>query len=362
MIFPVRWGTLFLVMLLAPSCGDGRMAASGSSVDDLLAWLAAHPDKVSVVVVNPATGHEVIAHDPDVPRPLASVRKVLILGAYAEAVVAGQVDPTQLVDLEEVQRWWILGTDADAHESAVEEATTEHWLRNGRLELDRVVWAMVRWSDNAAADYLLALLGHHRVETFSETHDVATDTTFGSIFGETLAWSQFSVGDWEAMTPDERVEHSSRLAHQQRGPLRGLDLPDAATQRRLAATSTLGTARQWAHFMGAVATGDGFDEDAALIMRRHLEWSLRAFPDEIQQLKSFGTKGGSLAGVVTEVSYLQPVDEELLSVAMFFHDLSADDWMQLTRSLMHQQLLLQIATDANALQRLDATLADKAPR
>lgn len=349
-------------MLLAPSCGGGRTAAIGSSVDDLLAWVSAHPDKVSVVVVNPDTGQEVIAHDPDVPRPLASVRKVLILGAYAEAVVAGRIDPAQLVDLEEVERWWIHGTDADAHESAVEEARTEQWLRDGRLELDRVVWAMVRWSDNAAADYLLALLGRHRVETFSGSHGIATDTVLGSVFGEVLAWSQVSVGDWEAMTPDERVEHSSRLAQEQRGPLRGLDLPDAAAQRRLAATSTLGTARQWAHFMGAVATGDGFHGHAALIMRRHLEWPLRAFPDTVRRLKSFGTKGGSLPGVVTEATYLQPVDEELLGVAVFFHDLSVDDWMQLTRTLVHQQLLLQVATEADALQRLDAALGDKPPR
>lgn len=345
-------------MLLAPWCGGGRAATIGSSVDDLMAWVAAHPDKVSVVVVDPATGQEVIEHDPDVPRPLASVRKVLILGAYAEAVAANRIDPVQLVNLGEVERWWIHGTDSGAHESAVDEATNEMWLRGGRLPLDRVVWAMVRWSDNAAADYLLALLGRHRVEAFGQAHDVATDTALGSVFGETLGWSQVSVGDWEAMTPDERVEHGSRLAREQRGPLRGLDLPNTATQRRLGATSSAGTARQWAHFMGAVAAGDGFSEEAARIMRTHLEWPLRAFPDNAQRFRSFGTKGGSLAGVVTEASYLQPVDGELIAVAMFFHNLTVEDWTQLEGSLAHQQLLLLLATDARALQRLDRALAE----
>lgn len=223
------------------------------------------------------------------------------------------------------------------------------------------MWAMVRWSDNAAADYLLALIGADHVVALGHARDLLTDDAIGSVFGETLGWSYVAIGDWETMTPERRVELGFRLARQKRGPIRGLDLPPVAIQRRFAATTTAGTARQWAHYMGSIATGDGLDREAAVIMRAHLEWPLHAFAENAQMFKSFGTKGGSLAGVVTEVSYLHPVDGELTAVAMFFDDVAVEEWTQLTRTLVHQELLLQLATRAEVLERLETALPEQPP-
>ena len=52
---------------------------------------------------------------------VASVHKVLILSAYARAVVAGRLDPAERVAVADIERWYWPGTDGGAHPAALED-------------------------------------------------------------------------------------------------------------------------------------------------------------------------------------------------------------------------------------------------
>ena len=90
--------------------------------------------------------------------PLASVSKMVQLVAWAKAVEAGEFDPNTIVSREELNRWYLPGSDLGAHLDALEE------FDGKELTQDDVAWMMIRHSSNAAADYFHDLLGQERIE------------------------------------------------------------------------------------------------------------------------------------------------------------------------------------------------------
>ena len=321
--------------LIAAACSSGGDdGADLGTVDGFVEWLAANEASVSLTVRAGPALDVALSHRGDEPRPLASVRKVLLLGAYATAVDAGALDPDERVPLAGIERWWIPGTDGGAHDEAVAEANAAGWLSGGSLALDRVVWGMVRQSDNAAADYLLDRLGPDAVTAFAHAHGVQSTGVLTSGFGQVLSWAG---RDAEGVT----------------GPVRDLDLPDIERQRELAGSTTAGTTGEWARLMADVATGSGPVMD---LMRRHLEWPLTAFPANAARFDAFGTKGGSLAGVLTEASYIQPRGRDVTVVALFLADVELDHWRSLAASFVNQQLMVAIAEDPTVIDDLRAAL------
>ncbi|GAA3578585.1 hypothetical protein GCM10022222_74150 [Amycolatopsis ultiminotia] len=132
-----------------------------------LARLAAHRGDVSAVL-DDGIGHRV-RHLPAVKRPLASTIKVVHLLAYATAVGARRLDPDEQVRVGDWDaRHPYLGDGplgAGAHHSALTELgipCDEYGVAKDpeqRVPLAKIPEMMIRFSDNAAADYLRARLG-----------------------------------------------------------------------------------------------------------------------------------------------------------------------------------------------------------
>jgi D-alanyl-D-alanine carboxypeptidase len=131
-----------------------------STPTELMAWIGRHPDQVGLVVLPDGAGDPTVALNADQLFPLASTKKVLIATAYAVDVAAGKLAPDSPVSLRELARWYWPGTDGGAHTHALAEWKSSHLISSERtVPISAVAQAMIRWSDNAAADYLLARVG-----------------------------------------------------------------------------------------------------------------------------------------------------------------------------------------------------------
>ncbi|MBJ7353096.1 MAG: serine hydrolase, partial [Rhodococcus sp.] len=75
------------------------------------------PDTVSLVI-DDGRGRTV-EHRADQEQVLASAIKVVHLAAYAQAVANGTIDPNEQVALSDWERWYVPGTDANAHPKAL---------------------------------------------------------------------------------------------------------------------------------------------------------------------------------------------------------------------------------------------------
>lgn len=130
--------------------------------DDWPAWFRANPRHVALVVDDGRGGR--VSHRAHERQPLASAVKVVHLAAYAKAVEAGLVRPDDKVRVREWEQYY-LGLDGGAHQASLRHlgipfsngVTADD--PNRYVTLDDLAAVMIRFSDNAAADFLRHRLG-----------------------------------------------------------------------------------------------------------------------------------------------------------------------------------------------------------
>lgn len=292
---------LALPVLLAGS-------AAAQAVPDpapFLSLLAPRPQDVALVTYGvrpdgtPDPAQSAVFLNADVPMPLASVRKILVLAAYAREAAAGRLRPETTVTRAVWDRFFLEGTDGGAHAAALKRlglgspasATT----------LDAVAGAMMRESDNAAADLLLERVGGAALDGVMRDAKVRNHDPLVSLLGEFLANPPID-------TP--RVRFPAVTAEAARAFLNGarpaapVSLDDQAWRAQI--FSPRGTARDYARILAGVMTGTFLDAKTSGIMRRHLEWPVQANPRVADAFDPIGSKGGSLAGVLNTAMYFRP--------------------------------------------------------
>ena len=342
---------------------DGADAAGQlDSVEALVDFIAANRSMVSLVAYRLDDPAAAILLNPDTPRPLASTIKILVLAGYAQAVDEGRWSPEERVPLAAVEAFFLPRTDGGAHDRAVQVYRERGWLdASGTVSLHHIVWAMTRVSDNAATDYLLSRLGRGHAESLPTRFAAADSDAPLPIGGVFLSWP--SVDEPLA---DAAWELANRLGKDPgfRARRRNDPVTTRLTLREQASMSGTrsprGTARDYAGLMERVQRGELISAAASATMREFLEWPMEN--DRIRsEFTAFGTKGGSLPGVLTEATYAALRDAAASSVVtVFFDGLPLAVWFKLIQSALHQDLLRQLLTDPDFFeevrQRLEAPL------
>jgi D-alanyl-D-alanine carboxypeptidase len=342
----------------APRAAPQVPAAPIRDAAALLAWIDSHREHVGLAAYEVGEPQAGIYLAADERFSLASTRKVLILAAYARAVVAGAMSRSERVAIDDVDRWYLHGTDGGAHLQAIQDWTARGRIEAGAVTLDDIAWAMIRWSDNAAADYLLARVGADAVAALAREMGMAQQEPGGPILGEYLAWARLPADEWLALDADQRAERATRLADASRPEAQAaVPMPALEVQRRLATRNPRGTPREWAALMARLETDSS--DAVTEVLRDTLEWPLIVFPDNQSELRRLGTKGGSLPGLVTEASYYVPSapPERTFVAALFFRELPPDVERDLLESFAHQHFMRRLALDPAFRASVRARLA-----
>lgn len=312
----------------APRAGEVTTSA------DLLAWAEAHPRRAAVVVLSGDDPDPAIASSADRPMPLASTRKVLVLLAATRMVSAGRLDLDAPVPLADVERWYVPGTDGGAHPAAVADLGEEWTVRTA---LD----AMITYSDNAAADWLLDEVGGPAaVDALARDLGLSGQDPTWSFLGEYLAWAR-QPDRWLAASPAQRQRIAGRLAARTTGPVT-LGPIDLTRQRSLALASVRGTARDLAGLMRRVDRSADAGDEAYVLARDVLSWP-RQDPDVAAAFPTFATKGGAFVGVLTEVTAIRARGREPVYVAQLYRALPPALEQHLRQTFLQQTLYVDLA-------------------
>ena len=297
-------------------------AAAVGTPDGLLTWISRHRSNAGVAVL-PDRGPAAISFGAGRRYPLGSTRKILIAGA----LTASARDLSQRVPRSEVERFYVPGTDGGAHEHAQLDPT--------RPTLRQLLRAAIEVSDNASADALLDRIGAGAVDAWARRQGMARQDPIFPVLGEFAAWTRDSA--WTQRSPSGRARIALALARAV--PAAQIHLPEIAAQRRLAASSVAGAPAEWAQLMRRI----GRDGDRELVAA--LDWPRRQTEQSAHEFDRFLTKGGNLAGVITEASYVRPAGRAGTAVALFLRDLPPDVEQVLRETFAHQQLIVRLATD-----------------
>ena len=362
------------------------LALSPTAARPALQRLLDTPGAVGLVAFQVGREAEGVYLNPDVPMPLASVAKINILVAYAEAVAAGELNTLEPVALAELDRHYLPNFDLGAHRRAVAELREEGRLLgvapDESVLLEDVAWMMIRHSSNAAADYLHLRLGQARIEetaaalglntapatqsapcTFlgqflmmgNHTRGVANDRALLAALIDDPSGAA-SYGAEVALLADAYVNDAAFRAAEQawRARTRG---PSIDTQRFFAARlAPQGTAGAYAALMSRLAQNGLSNADSSFQARRILEWP-NQFEANQELFSNVGYKNGALPGVLTTAYYayrwndLAPV-----VVVLFFRDLPQATYRDWRFDLPHDELARWLLADPAAIPALAAAL------
>ncbi|MCA9981030.1 MAG: serine hydrolase [Anaerolineales bacterium] len=349
--------------------------------EQMAAYVLAEPEATALVAYTADEQGNVLADDTavfrnaDRPMPLASTAKIVILTAVAQAVADGHrtwQDPIPLADWD---RYYLPGTDGGAHPSALanlEIATdAQGFALDGQqtVTLDDLTWAMIRYSDNAATDYLLATLPPNAIERVFETANLGSHDPLPSFLGLFLLWNNHEtptlsderVAELVALEPSARAAQAQILADRYtqdeawrtaEQTWRANRQPNRISHEMTLATQTMprASARDYAHLLALIATDNYASPAISADVRRFLEWPMVEFPSNIDRFAALGTKGGTLAGVLTEATYYVPQAGDFAGetriVVLFQADPPFAAWLTQLETFAQQTFMADIATDA----------------
>lgn len=287
--------------------------------DPILELCRRHPERCAVSIEHLTAGWRCDLNA-DRLQPQGSVFKLVTLTAYAEAVRAEVVDPDEPVPRDDWARFWV-GQDGGALAAA--------WHRLGwptTLSVDQMAGAMIRESDNAAADWLLDRLGRDALARTVAAHlpgacdvPVSVDALFAAFTatpgmpgsGARLAARHTAFDDpgfqAEIAVIDGHLRDPRFVAEARRlrgialpweeppaSPPTGFDTDDATMRRLLGGFTPRATTRGVAGLMRRLLDGDGLDPAVVAILRRHLSFRM-ILPPFAAAFSLHAGKGGSLA-------------------------------------------------------------------
>ncbi|WP_143020111.1 serine hydrolase [Sinosporangium album] len=307
--------------------------------EDVLAYLAANKDKVSLVA-RPGLNHNSTKEF-----PFASTFKLFHLAAYVTAVHKGTIDPEEKVPMATWKAYHLPGTDGGAYDNAVKR------LKPGTtVTIDQLVSAMIIESDNASTDYLRHRLGERALIAAAKTGGGPAPRQVNTINGESLRMAGCQK------TADQCLADHVAKGGNTTPPT----LPDFATQAAWANTVTLAQPRTVAKLINAIARNKYVSAEASALARKHLEWPMRnGF--QHPKIAALGTKGGMFPGVLSEAAYYIPKGKgRARTIVLAMRDMSASTWASAVTSYAHQLFLLRLATDPTYFAKVKAALT--APR
>jgi beta-lactamase class A len=321
-------------------------------VNDIVQYIAQAGDAVGIAcypVGNPDGG--IHAHA-DERFPLASTIKIMILGVYAEGVASGKYDPEERVSLADLDAYYLPGTDGGAHPTFLKAVTPDE---NSTISLSDIVYGMIRYSSNAAADYLHARMTDADFEAFYKLLGIENTDIPVSLLGLFLAQDNHETGISDAtLSRDEMrastTEWANEYVSNAKWRLAERVYHRQNTRRYLAAGKSIidtqriffekyddyGTPSDFAKVMAALQRGDTLPATTSVIMHAALSWPMQ-FDDNRAIFFSLGTKGGSLPGILTSAYFAHPKQNEPVVLVVFYSDLTSDRYLNWLHSFDQQQ-------------------------
>jgi D-alanyl-D-alanine carboxypeptidase len=309
---------------------------------ELAEYIRLNPDTTAIVAYSidergewVEDGYELFLNA-DHPLVVASTMKIIVLAAYAEAVVRGELDPQEHVSSADVERYFLPGTDGGAHAAGLKSlglATDESGFARdpaAKIALDEIARIMIHNSGNAETDYLIARMGTERIALVMALAGMEHHTPLQPVLGVTLAMFNHEAalasveqrralinaaanGDFSALQslmdlylhdPSWRAAQIAFMQSDEHLSIAGK--MGWAGQVEASRLFPMGTAREYAYLMAKIATGQLISPEVCKRIQQKLESVPSDWPLRLLFHRRYGAKDGVTAGVLTLASYAIP--------------------------------------------------------
>ena len=129
------------------------------SLKTLTEFIGEKPEFVSIVSFNVEDPDSGIFYGADVPRTMGALGNIFLLIEYERQVAEGILNPDELVNLDEIEKYQLPQVNQNAHEGAMAYLTEDE----SPITNDEAMQAMVQFNSLAIADYFWFKLGEENI-------------------------------------------------------------------------------------------------------------------------------------------------------------------------------------------------------
>ncbi|MCM3739843.1 class A beta-lactamase-related serine hydrolase [Oceanobacillus luteolus] len=297
----------------------------------VLNHLKNNPDTTSLFVAR--NGEEIISYQADIVRPLASTVKIPIAIEYAFQVEEGLLDCQQLISLDELNKFYLKGTDGNAHEEWLKDIRANNKVKENQVTLHEIVKGMITYSSNANTEFLLHLLGvseiNKRINSLGLTdHEPIYPMVSPLLIPDYIANESSKdeiIEALEAMPIERYRELATDLSNRMEASdidiesyfyKHPLDIQKIWSDRLPGASAS-----DYARLL-AIISNDELPTEAAAIMRDVMEWLMEFNEANHDVYAHFGSKGGSTAFILNDALYAEDLDGNKTEIVLFTDQLN----------------------------------------
>jgi hypothetical protein len=135
------------------------------SLKTLTEFIGEKPEFVSIVSFNVNDPDSGIFYGPEIPRTMGALSNIFLLIEYERQVADGELDPDDLVGLDEIEKYLLPQVNQNAHEGAMAFLTEDE----SAITNDEAMRAMVQFNSLAIADYFWFKLGEENIRALMDS-------------------------------------------------------------------------------------------------------------------------------------------------------------------------------------------------
>jgi len=342
--------------------------------DSILIFLKENPERASLTIQE--NGNPVIEYYEDRSMPLASVVKILVALEYANQAAEQKINTDQMVELKEINRFYIPKLDGDAQPQWEAYMKEQNKVESGAVSLKEIAKGMIDFSSNANMEYLIEVLGLDEINNNTKKLKLTGHEEIYPFYSCLLIPGSL-MKDYKELTQDEQIakakselkimsqeefnlramkEHNKLKEDVDGSYLKSIQLEqwydiefDKINSDRLVAATT----REYGEILTKINKGDFLSKEADFYFREVMEGPMDSGENK-KLFKHMGFKGGSTNYILNTVMYTLDKEDYAVEIALFTNELAADEFKKLSKNM--NEFLYQVITNKEFRQKVRDTL------
>ena len=268
--------------------------------------------------------------------PLASTVKIIVAIEFAKQAAHDIFDENKKIPLGELDKYYLPGTDGDAHPAWINYEKKLGDIINDSAKLIDVARGMIMFSSNANTEYLMDMLGFDNVKSNTRLLGLKQHTTIYPLVASLFLYQnprkvsndkilkeikKMSEEDYARATFYIHNELKNDSAYKKK--FRPQDLT-IQMQKEWSDRLPASTTKEYAQVCSMLNNRKYFDENTYGILAGVLE-TIMEKPANKTWLLHAGMKGGSTIFVLTKALYATLKNGTTIEMAYFFNDLTGEE-------------------------------------
>jgi D-alanyl-D-alanine carboxypeptidase len=293
--------------------------------------------------------------------PLASTVKIIVAIEFAKQTAHDVFNKNQRIPLRELAKYYVPGTDGDAHPGWLSYEGKLGHIINDSIRLIDVARGMIMFSSNANTEYLMDLLGFDNVKSNLNLLGLKQHTTIYPFVS-----SLFLYQNPKKVNSDKILKEIKKMSNEEyaraafyihaelkndsnyRKKFRPQDLT-IQMQREWSDKLPSSTTQEYVQLCSILNNRKYFDENTYNVLAEVLE-TLMEKPANKTWLLHAGMKGGSTIFVLTKALYAAMKDGTKIEMAYFFNDLNSEENHRLQNWM--NDFEIRVLTDENFRKKM----------